>query len=121
MIGVTSLEVYISISIKTEDNNKFELYTFPVSKIGGVTYEKVRDEIEKDLDSSDITDTKIQDEILGPIVIDENREEEAKRMKDGQYMTILGTYVRSVFQDFESFLRTGIDLVADDIKLALQE
>ena len=36
-------------------------------------------------------------------------------------MGILSIYTTSVFQDFESFLRTQIDLVEDDIKLVLDE
>ena len=36
-------------------------------------------------------------------------------------MNILAFYTRSVFQDFESFLRTQIDLVEDDIKLVLDK
>ena len=42
-------------------------------------------------------------------------------MKDEQYMNILAIYTSSVFQDFESFLRTQIDLIEDDIKLVLDE
>ena len=42
-------------------------------------------------------------------------------MKDGKYMDILGFYIHSIFQDFESYLRTEIDLVEDDIKLVLDE
>ena len=42
-------------------------------------------------------------------------------MEDGQYMNILSIYTSSVFQDIESFLRTQIDLVEDDIKLVLDE
>ena len=49
MIRLTDLEVYNSVFNITEENNKFELYKFPDEKAGGVTYEKVRDEIEKDL------------------------------------------------------------------------
>ena len=41
-------------------------------------------------------------------------------MKNEQYMRILAIY-SSVFQDFESFLRTQIDLVEDDIRLVLDE
>ena len=37
------------------------------------------------------------------------------------YMRILAIYNSSVFQDFDSFLRTEIDLVEDDIKLVLDE
>ena len=42
-------------------------------------------------------------------------------MKDGQYMNILAIYTSSVFQDFESFLRTQIDLIEDDYNLVLDE
>ena len=42
-------------------------------------------------------------------------------MEDGQYMNTLAGYVSSVFQDFESYLRTEDDLVEDDIKLVLDE
>ena len=122
MIGLTDLEVYNSIFNITEEKNKFELYKFPdEKKIGGVTYEKVRDEIEKVLDIEDITATDLQDDIIGPIIIEEYKEQVSKRMKDEQYMNILAIYTRSVFQDFESFLRTQIDLIEDDVKLVLDE
>ena len=42
-------------------------------------------------------------------------------MNDGQYMNISAIYTSSVFQDFESFLRTQIDLVESDINLVLDE
>ena len=82
---------------------------------------KVRVEIEKDLDIEDITAEDLQDDIIGPIIIEEYREQVTKRMKNEQYMNILAIYTRSVFQDFESFLRTQIDLIEDDIKLVLDE
>ena len=121
MIGLTDLEVYNSIFNITEENNKFELYKFPDQKIVGVTYERVKDEIEKVLDIEDITAEDLQDEIIGPIIIEKYNEQVTKRMNDEQYMNILAFYTRSVFQDFESFLRTQIDLVEDDDKLVLDE
>ena len=121
MIGLTDVEVFNSIFNITEEKNKFELYKFPDEKGGGVTYEKVRDEIEKDLDIEDITAEDLQDDIIGPIIIEEYEEQVTKRMNDEQYMNILAFYTSSVFQDFESFLRTQIDLVEDDIKLVLDE
>ena len=121
MLGLTDLEVYNSIFNITEENNHFELYKFPDEKTGGISYTKVRGEIEKDLDISDITATDLQDDIIAPITFDEYREQVAKRMKDGHYMNILQIYTSSVFQDFESFLRTQLDLVEDDIKLVLDE
>ena len=121
MIGLTDLEVYNSIFNITEENNIFELYKFPDEKAGGITYEKVRDEIEKDLDIKDITAEDLQDDIIAPIIIKEYNEQVTKRMNDDGYMDILARYISSVFQDFESFLRTQIDLVEDDIKLVLDE
>ena len=120
MIGLTDLEVYNIFNI-TEENNKFELYKFPDEKAGSVTYEKVRDEIERDLDIENITATDLQDDIIAPNIIEEYKEQVTKRMKDEQYMTNLSIYTSSVFQDFESFLRTQIDLVEDGIKLVLEE
>ena len=71
------------------------------------------------MDIEDITAEDLQDDIIGPIIIEEYREQVAKRMNDEQYMNILAIYTSSVFQDFESFLRTQIGLIEDDIKLVL--
>ena len=49
-LGLVDLQVYNSIHIITEENNKIELYKFPDEESGGVSYEKVRDEIEKVLE-----------------------------------------------------------------------
>ena len=78
MIGLIDLEVYNSIFNITEENNKFKLYKFPDEKAGGVTYEKVRDEIEKDLGIKDITATDLEDDIIGPIIIEEYKEQVIK-------------------------------------------
>ena len=121
MIGSTHLEVYNTFFNITEENIKFELYKFPVEKVGGISYEKVSDEIEKDLDFSDVTATDLQNGIIGPIIIDEYREQVAKRMEDVGYMNILAGYPSSVFQVFKSYLRTEIDLVEDDIGLVLDK
>ena len=81
MIGLTSLEVYNSIFKINTTNNIFELYKLPDSKNGGVSYEKVRDETEKDLEVTDITATDLQDEILGPLTFGESREQVTKNKK----------------------------------------
>ena len=121
MIGLVDLEVNNSIFNITEENIKFQLYKFPDEKSGGISYTKFRDEIERDLGISDITATDLQDDIIGPIVIKEYREQVTKRMKDDKYMEILARYTSSVFQDFKSYLRTEIDLVEDDTNLVLDE
>ena len=89
MLGLTDLEVYNSIFNITEENNKFELYKFPDEKSGGISYIKVRDDIEKDLGISEITAIDLQDDIIAPIIIKEYKEQVRKRMKDKKYMNIL--------------------------------
>ena len=121
MVGLTDLEVYNSIFNITEENNDFELCKFPDEKSGGVPYEKVRDEIEKDLDIEDTTAADLQDDIIPPIIIEEYKKQVTKRMKYDEYMNIVAGYVRSVFQDFESYLRTEVDLIEEDINLVLEE
>ena len=79
MIGLTDLEVNISIFIITEEKNKFEFYKFPDEKAGGITYDKVRDEIEKDLDISDITATDLQDDLIGPNIFEQNKKTNYKK------------------------------------------
>ena len=89
MIGLTDLEVYNSIFNITEETNQFKLDKYPDGKSVSVSFEKVRDEIEKDLDISDITATDSEDDIIGAIIIEEYRNQVTKRMKDGKYMRIL--------------------------------
>ena len=84
MIGLTDLEVYNSIFNKNTTNNKLKPYKFPQEKVGGYSYTKVRDEIESDLDVSEITATDIQDDKIGPNVIEQYTDQVTKRMKDEQ-------------------------------------
>ena len=71
MLRLTDSEVYISNFNITEENNKTELYKFPDEKAGGISYEKVRDDNEKDLDSSDNRAVDLQDVIIAPIFFEE--------------------------------------------------
>ena len=121
MSRLTDSEEYNSIFNITEEIFKIELYKFRDEKAGGVSYEKVRDEVEGDLDIFDITATDIQDDMIGPIIIENYREQLTRRMKDERYLRILSISINSVFQDFESFLKTEIYLVEDNIKLVLDE
>ena len=68
-----------------------------------------------------ITATDLQDDIIGPIIIEEYKEQVSKRMKDEQYRNILAIYSSFGFQDFKSFLRTQIHLIEDDVKMVLDE
>ena len=79
MMGLVDLEVYNSPFNITEENNKFQLYKFPDEKAGGISYAKVRSEIERELDISDITATDLQDDIVAPIIIEEYKEQVTKK------------------------------------------
>ena len=68
MLELTSLEVYKSIFNITEHNNKFEFYKFPDEK-SGISYEKVRNESERDLDISDFSPTDSEDEKLDLLLL----------------------------------------------------
>ena len=47
MLGLVDLELYNPFFNLTEENNKLQLYKFPVENSGSITYEKVRDESEE--------------------------------------------------------------------------
>ena len=62
MIGLTSLEVYNSIFKTTEENKKFELYRDSSNKF---EFLELKDELEKILNISHITQEHREDEIIG--------------------------------------------------------
>ena len=68
MIGLTDLEVYDSILNITEKNKKFELYRDSSNKFG---FLELKDELEEILNISHITQDHLEDEIIGPRIIDE--------------------------------------------------
>ena len=73
------------------------------------------------LDFSDITAADLQDDLIGRIIFEEYKKQVTERMKDDKYMHILSGYSSSIFQDFESYLRTEVDSVEDDVSLVLDE
>ena len=82
---------------------------------------KVRDEIENDLDISDIVAIDIQEEILGPIFLEEYRKQVAKRRNKVKYMDFSTIYNSFVSLYFESFLTTEVHLVENNVQLVLDE
>ena len=73
------------------------------------------------MEISEITATELQDEVMGSIIIEQYREQVSKRLKNVVHMKTLGIYGGSVFQDFQSFLRTEVDLAENEIRLVLHE
>ena len=81
MIGLTNLEVFNSIFNITEENNKFELYRDTSDKFG---FLELKDELGEILNNSHITNEHLDDEILGPRIIDEfNKLSSEKKKKMG--------------------------------------
>ena len=118
MIGLVDLEVYNSIFNITEENNKFELYRDSSNKFG---FLDLKPELEEILNISHITNEHLDDEVLGPRIIDEYiKLANEKRISDG-YMLLLYGYSISPFRDFESYLRIVEGLDEEDIQLILKQ
>ena len=118
MIGLTDLEVYNSIFNITEENNKFELYRDLTAKFG---FLELKDELEEILNIPHITIEHLDDEILGPRIINEYIKLSNEKKNSDGYMILLIGYSASSFRDFESFLRLVIGLDEGDIQLILKE
>ena len=118
MIGLTNLEVYNSIFNITEENNKFEIYRDISNKVG---FLELKDKLEEILNIPHITTEHLDDEILGPRIIDEYiKLSIEEKNRDGCMILLLG-YTASPFRDFESYLRLLIGLDEEGIQLILKE
>ena len=118
MIGLVDLEVYNSIFNITEENNKFQIYRNSSNKFG---FLDLKDELEDVLNISHITNEHLQDEVIGPRIIDEFiKLSNEKKSRDGFMLLLLG-YSRSSFRDFESYLRIVFGVDEEDIQLILKE
>ena len=99
MLGLVDLEVFNSIFIITEENNKFEIYRNMSDKFG---FLELKDEIEEILNISHITEDHLNDETLGPRILDEFIKLSNEKKNTDGYMILLLGYARSLFRDFET-------------------
>ena len=118
MIGLTNLEVYNSIFNITEENNKFEIYRDMTAKFG---FLELKDELEEILNIPHITNEYLDDEIIGPRIIDEFIKLSNEKKNNDGYMILLFGYSASSFRYFESYLRLVMGLDEEDIQLILKE
>ena len=118
MIGLTDLEVYNSIFIITEKNNKFELYRDSSNKFG---FLELKDELEELLNFLHISQEHLQDDVIEPRNIDEFQRLSHEKINSDGYMILLLGYARSKFRDFESYLRIVVCLDEEDIQLILKQ
>ena len=118
MIGLTDLEVYNSIFNITEENNNFDIYRDSSNKFGFI---ELKDELEEILNISHISKEHLQDEVLGRRIINEYYKLSHEKMNTDGYMLLLLDYARSLFRDFESYLRIVVGLEEEDIQLILKQ
>ena len=118
MLGLVNLEVYNSTFNITEQNNKFEIYRDMSNKFG---FLQLKDKLDEILNIPHITDDHLNDEILGPRIIDEYIKLSIEEKNRDGYMVLLFGYSASSFRDFESYLRLVIGLDEKDIQLILKE
>ena len=76
MIGLTSLEVYNSIFISRQENNKFKHYA---DLVDDFAFTVLKDELEEILDNSKISPANIRDERLGRRNIEEYKKLESEK------------------------------------------
>ena len=118
MLGLIDLEVYNSIFNITEKNNKFDLYRDTSTKFG---FLELKDELEEILNIPHITNEHLNDEIIGPRIIDEFIKLSTEKKNTDGYMILLLGYAKSKFRDFESYLRIVVGLDEEDIQLILKQ
>ena len=117
MTGLTSLEVYNSIFNINTTENKLELYT---DNFDEFSFEELKDELEEILNISDITPYHLQHEMIGPRVIQTYWKLRSEKSSTDGYIILLMGYARSLFRDFESYLRLVVGLNEDDFQLILK-
>ena len=117
-IGLTDLEVYNSIFKITEQNNKFEINRDSSNKFG---FLELKDELEEILNISHIRQEHLEDEIIGPRIIDAFIKLSTEKKNSDGYMILLLGYSKSLFRDFERYLRIVIGLDEEDIQLILKQ
>ena len=118
MIGLTSLEVYNSIFNITERNNKLELYRDTSNMF---RFLELKDELEDIFNISLISQDHLQDDEIGPSNIDDFLKlSHEKKNSDGSMIILLG-YSRSLFRNFEKYLRVVVGLDEEYIQLILKD
>ena len=118
ILGMIDLEVYNSIFNITKKNNKFELYTDTFDEF---SFEELKDEVEEILNIPETTDDHLEDDILAPRIAETYRKLRSdKSSRDGYIILFMG-YARSLFRDFESYLRIVVGLEEDNIRLILKQ
>ena len=118
MLGSTDLEVHKSLLNVTKEKNKFELFTDTFDEF---PFGELKDEVEELLSTPNITDDHLENETKGPRIIKTYWELRSEKSSTDGYIILLMGYARSLFRDFEMYLRIVVGLDEDDISLILKQ
>ena len=118
MIGLVDLEVYNSIFIITEENNKFDLYTDTFDEF---SFEELKDEVGEILNIPEITDDHLEGDILAPRIAETYLKLRSDKSGHDGYIILLTGCARSPYRDFETYLRILVGLEEDNIRLILKQ
>ena len=118
MLGLIDLEVYNSIFKITKENNKFELYTDTFDEF---SFEELKDEVEEILNIPNITDYHLEDKATVEHIIKAYWDLRSEKSSTDGYIILLLGYARTLFRDFESYLRIIVGLEEDVIRLILKQ
>ena len=119
MIGLTTVEVYISIYNKTEENNKLELCTDPLDREFSIT--ELNDKVLEVHGLSDISIEVLKYEICGLNIIETYRKLSKEESQTVVYFILILAYNQSSFRDIETYFRILSPLDENDIQLTLKQ
>ena len=117
MIGLIDLEIYNSIFYITEENNKFMIYLDTFDKF---SFRELENEVGEILGIPNITDAHLEDDKLGPQIAETYWKLRSDKATHDGYIILLTGYARSLFKDFESYLRIAVGLEEENIRLILK-
>ena len=118
MLGLIDLEVYNSIFNITKENNKFEVYTDTFDEF---SFHELQDEVAEILNISSITDDHLDDKATADRIAETYWKLRSDKITHDGYIILLTGYARSLFRDFESYLRIAVGLEEDNIRLILKQ
>ena len=118
MLGLIDLELYNSIFNITKENNKFELYTDTFDEL---SFHELQDEVAEILNIPSITDDHLEDKATADRIAETYWKLRSDKATHDGYIILLTGYARSLFRDFESYLRIAVGLEEDNIRLILKQ
>ena len=118
MLGLIDREIYNSIFNITEENNKFMIYTDTFDEF---SFHELQGEVAEILNIPTITDDHLDDNATAGRIAETYWKLISDKTTHDGYIILLTGYARSLFRDFESYLRIAVGLEEDNIRLILKQ